>query len=125
MTKNDLLFLHKKGHDIGSHSLTHQRLPKLDNSELEYEFKKSNSVISEILNDKPIAFSYPYGDADKRCFKFCKDYYKFGFATTKQGVFDWQSNCFNIRRIYVSPSDDDKTLQQKINCYLRECQHGE
>jgi peptidoglycan/xylan/chitin deacetylase (PgdA/CDA1 family) len=124
MSKNDLLLLQKQGHDLGNHSLTHQRLSKLPDLKLEEEFKLSNNILTEILNNKPIAFSYPYGDADNRCLNLCKDYYKFGFATTKQGVFDWQINQFNIRRIYVSPHDGPKDLQQKINYYLEGYQHA-
>jgi peptidoglycan/xylan/chitin deacetylase (PgdA/CDA1 family) len=123
MSPDDLLYLHHHGHEIGNHSLSHQRLTKLPDHDLKKEFIQSNQMLTEIIGNKPDVFSYPYGSADQRCIELCRKYFKFGFTTVRQGCFDWQSEPATIRRIYISPQDRPDDVQRKINGYLKGIQH--
>jgi peptidoglycan/xylan/chitin deacetylase (PgdA/CDA1 family) len=51
---------------IGSHSLTHARLPRLDPRRLEDEVSGSADLIEHRAGVRPKAFAYPYGDVDAR-----------------------------------------------------------
>lgn len=123
LTSEDLKHLISAGYEIGNHSLTHQRLPKLPDTQLEKEFTESHRCLTRLTGISPRAFAYPYGDADERCFQQCRKLYPFGFATVRQGNFDWTTEPQNIRRIYVAPTDQPADLDRKIGCYLQGIQH--
>lgn len=123
MTPEDLKCLILAGHEIGNHSLTHQRLTKLSKAQLEEEFSESHRRLEALTGIQPKAFSYPYGDADEHCIRQCRKLYQFGFASVRQGVFDWTAEPMNIRRIYVAPADQPEDLDRKIACYQRGIQH--
>ena len=124
MTDADVRALQGAGYEIGNHTLTHQRLSKLPDETLAREFNASHAFLTGLLDSPPVAFSYPYGDADDRSQALCRSLYPFGFATVRQGCFDWSVAPANIRRIYVSPEDSPAALDQKIACYLEQTQHG-
>jgi peptidoglycan/xylan/chitin deacetylase (PgdA/CDA1 family) len=123
MTASDVLALHRAGYAIGNHTLTHQRLSKLSVDEMRREFTESHTILTDILSQPPAVFSYPYGDGDERSRQICREMYSFGFATVRQGVFDWDLAPENIRRIYVSPDDSPEQLDGKIQCYMEQRQH--
>ena len=117
MTVEDLQYLARKGFEIGGHSVTHQRLTKLPLEHIEHEVRQSKEMLTRILDREPVAFAYPYGDADERCRQICARHYPLGFASVRQGVFDWREEPTNIRRIYVSPDDGVVELDRKIEAY--------
>jgi peptidoglycan/xylan/chitin deacetylase (PgdA/CDA1 family) len=123
MNSDDLKNLIQAGYEIGSHSLTHQRLTKLSNEQLKKEFAESRQIITDIIGVSPDAFSYPYGGVDKRCSSLCGKYYKLGFSSSRQGYSDWTVDPMNIQRIYVSPDDQPKDLDQKIIHYWKTTRH--
>jgi peptidoglycan/xylan/chitin deacetylase (PgdA/CDA1 family) len=123
MNELELKELVTSGFSIGSHSLTHQRLPKLSDEDVKQEFIRSKTILEEITGKKPLAFSYPYGDADERCLTLCQQHFTYGFATVRKGEFDWSLANNHIRRIYVSPTDSPRDLDEKIRCYKKSIQH--
>lgn len=52
------------GHEIGSHSMTHQLLPQLRGEALEHEVSGSKRVIEQRLQREVRSFCYPNGDHD-------------------------------------------------------------
>ncbi|WP_457557853.1 polysaccharide deacetylase family protein [Candidatus Harpocratesius sp.] len=123
MTKKDLKYLLNLNHEIGSHTLTHQRLSKLPDDRLQKEFEKNNQILQEIIGSPPESISYPYGDASSKVLEICGKFHKIGFTTVRQGVFNWKENLLNIRRIYVSPNDSPLDLKKKIENYINGVQH--
>jgi peptidoglycan/xylan/chitin deacetylase (PgdA/CDA1 family) len=119
MTADDLADLCARGFEVQSHTLTHQRLPKLSAEEIDRELREPIRVLQQITGVRPTAVSYPYGDADARCLESCRMHYRLGFASARQGASDWREEPARIRRIYVSPADDAKTLDHKIAAYRR------
>ena len=56
----------RRGHEIGSHSVTHPRLTEVSDDELWHEVISSKSMIEEIIGSRVDYFAYPYGDHDER-----------------------------------------------------------
>ncbi len=54
------------GHEVGSHSMTHQILVQLDDAALEYEVAESRRILERELRQSVDSFCYPNGDADGR-----------------------------------------------------------
>ena len=123
MTTGDLQTLARAGHEVGNHSLTHQRLSKLPYEEQEREIALSHDVLTAVLGRAPGAFAYQYGDADAHSASLCRARYKLGFTTVRHGCFDWEDDPAQIRRIYVAPTDGPEELDHKIACYCRGVQH--
>lgn len=71
---DDILFISKDGHEIGSHGHTHANLvitPFLFN-----ELKKSKNILEGIINNKVVSFAYPYGWSNIFVRAFVKKFYK-------------------------------------------------
>ena len=58
--------MHRHGMCIGSHSVSHRRLTKLDDEQVMEEFEYSKRMIEERICDEVLAFSYPFGTCDSR-----------------------------------------------------------
>jgi peptidoglycan/xylan/chitin deacetylase (PgdA/CDA1 family) len=73
MTWDQLRAIVARGHEVGSHSMTHQLLPQLDDEALRYEIAESRRVLEANLGCKVETFCYPNGDADERVLQAVKD----------------------------------------------------
>jgi len=62
-----------RGHEVGSHSMTHQLLPQLNDAALAYEVAGSRRVLQEKLGQPVETFCYPNGDADARVVRAVQD----------------------------------------------------
>lgn len=58
--------LHRAGHEIGSHSLTHSPLAGLPDERLKEEIDSSRRILSEVLGAPISSFCYPNGSYDAR-----------------------------------------------------------
>ncbi len=119
MTVENIKLLKTLGHEIGNHTLTHQRLTKLTDDLLSNELIESNKILTAILGFKPYTFAYPYGGADDRCAKICNDIFPACFSTTRIGDYDLENSTTFTRRIYISPDDGAKELDFKIMNYYK------
>lgn len=123
MSADEIKQLHLMGHEVGNHTLTHQRVTKLSDEQLIREFVESKAILTNLLGQEPVSLAYPYGGVNQRCADISRKYFKACFSTVTGGYFDWTKDMANIRRIYVSPNDGKRELQYKILCYLGERQH--
>jgi hypothetical protein len=73
MTWDQLRAIVARGHEVGSHSMTHQLLPQLDDAALAYEIAESRRVLQARLGCRVETFCYPNGDADPRVLQAVKD----------------------------------------------------
>ena len=117
MRGEDLTRLVAEDHELGSHTMTHQRLTKLDAEEVRRELAESRDAIGNVVGVAPEAVSYPYGDSNDICSQICGKYFTFGFTTEREGVFNWCEDRTRIRRIHVSPEDTSLSLERKIERY--------
>jgi peptidoglycan/xylan/chitin deacetylase (PgdA/CDA1 family) len=61
------------GHEIGSHTCTHEILPQLDDAPLKDEILGSRTLLEEHLGRRVRSLSYPNGDVDNRVAKAVSD----------------------------------------------------
>jgi peptidoglycan/xylan/chitin deacetylase (PgdA/CDA1 family) len=66
MTVDELRTMHREGHEIGSHGLTHALLPSCDAHQLAHEVTESKRRLESLLDDEVSSFCYPNGDHDPR-----------------------------------------------------------
>ncbi|KJS28615.1 MAG: hypothetical protein VR64_23850 [Desulfatitalea sp. BRH_c12] len=66
MSIKQVTALSKRGHEIGSHTVTHPILPQLDDALLKDELERSAQHLSEWTGTDVIGFCYPNGDLDER-----------------------------------------------------------
>ncbi len=66
MSWSQLRSLIDEGHEIGSHSLTHELLTLCSDPSLQKEVAWSRSLIEERLQTDVVSFCYPNGDVDDR-----------------------------------------------------------
>jgi len=90
-----------EGMEIGSHGVTHQFLPKLDSSGIEYEMGESRDVLESILNQCVKYFAFPGGHYNKNVLEllsFCG--YK-AACSCLQGLNNTNTNKYLLKRIEV------------------------
>lgn len=61
LTIDDIKFLNKSGHTIGSHSMSHPVFSNLKFDQFKHEIFKSSKILSDIIQRKVTLFSYPFG----------------------------------------------------------------
>jgi len=66
MSWDEIRTLHRQGHEIGSHSMSHTLLPQLDDAAIHYEVADSKAAIEAALQAPVTSFCYPNGDNDSR-----------------------------------------------------------
>lgn len=64
MSWDQLRTLVREGHEVGSHSMSHQILTQLDRETLRYEVTESREVLENRLQAPIPSFCYPNGDCD-------------------------------------------------------------
>ena len=101
----------ERGAEVGSHSMTHPRLSRLDPETLVYEVRASRRALSEIVGAPVEGFCYPYGDLDGRAVQAARSTgYRYAVATKKRverSVYDWP-------RIYLGEKDTPLRLGIKL-----------
>lgn len=73
MTWEQLRTLVARGHEVGSHSMSHELLPQLDDAALAHEVAGSRRVLQDRLGCPVETFCYPNGDLDARVVRAVKD----------------------------------------------------
>jgi len=121
MTWKQIKILHQEGHEIGSHTHTHQRLIHLSDKELDFELRESKKKLTEF---KATTLSYPFGDYDSRVVSFAKKYYSVARACgdlegheKDLGLNSRRLNPFALKTVKFSVPTDVKTFF-KNNCWL-------
>lgn len=97
--------LHSLGFEIGSHSLTHPYLSKIDPKKAWEEIYTSKVILEDKLGTEIKAFCYPYGDYNQRIKDMVQRAgYSIAF-TTRHGSFEESENLFEVRRITIFGND--------------------
>jgi peptidoglycan/xylan/chitin deacetylase (PgdA/CDA1 family) len=90
---------------IGSHTLTHPRLPALTEFDARRELLQSRIKLEELLNRKVTTFSFPFGDFNQELINWCRDAgYERVFTTLPQMAFSTATE-FAVGRVSTEPSD--------------------
>jgi peptidoglycan/xylan/chitin deacetylase (PgdA/CDA1 family) len=67
MEWSEIRSLHERGHEIGSHSVTHELMPQLDDAGLAHEAESSKEKIERAIGAEVRSYCYPNGCSDARC----------------------------------------------------------
>ncbi|MDB4349456.1 polysaccharide deacetylase family protein [Omnitrophica bacterium] len=105
MDESDLVELKKRGHDIGSHSLNHVDLTKLDSASKTEEIGRSKKEIGSLLDKEVNFFSYPYGHFDEEIVKIVRDSGYEAACTTVVNGNDAASDIYRLKRTEIVNSD--------------------
>jgi peptidoglycan/xylan/chitin deacetylase (PgdA/CDA1 family) len=103
MNWDDIQSLEQEGHEIGSHSMNHNRLGKLSENDIKYEIIESRRCLQE-KGFNVTSFSFPYndGDTNKNIIKIIADNYYLGRTATEPLMF------FSCKDDYEGFVNDDK-----------------
>lgn len=121
MSDQQLLECHQSGLvEIGSHGMSHQHLPQLDQAAAKQEIAGSKAVLEELINDEVVSFAYPYGDyGDRETELVRKTGYSFGVATVS-GPVKMADDLMRVRRITMFPNTKPAKFWRKTSgWYLR------
>ena len=91
------------GYEIGSHTLDHKDLTKLNYENKKKQIIKSLLKLNENFRIKTESFSYPYGKYDQECIEILKGNYKFAVTTKKSLYSNMKSNNYEIPRVSIGP----------------------
>lgn len=86
MSWKQLRTLASEGHEIGSHSMSHEILPLCDDTQLAREVSRSREIIEQHLQMPVQSFCYPNGDADERTASAVKSGGYLRAVTTRWGL---------------------------------------
>jgi len=114
MSERNILELHALGFEIGSHSLTHPRLPLLDKGDAWNEISQSRIRLEIMLNAEVRTFAYPYGlvnDTLKAMVRAAG--YRFA-CSAWTGPQHFTGDPFEIKRIEVSPDGGPGEFALKV-----------
>lgn len=96
--------LHKRGFEVGCHSMEHECMARLNDDELTSDIRQCKEVLTDILGRPPKAFCYPFGwkdTFDKRVIDTLKQEGFTCAATTMPGLNDRSTDPFALRRLMM------------------------
>jgi peptidoglycan/xylan/chitin deacetylase (PgdA/CDA1 family) len=95
--------LHARGHEIGSHSVSHGLLPELDDVALRDEVENARDALGAWIGTTVSGFCYPNGDCDARVVAAVARAGHRYACTTRDGLHRPGDDPFLIRRVDVVP----------------------
>ena len=101
MSWQEIRGLAKKGHEIGSHSMSHGLLPQMSDTELEWELLESHRRLGSAAGEEPKSFCYPNGSYDDRVLRLLRKGPYSNAVTTVNGSHALRDDDYAIRRIHV------------------------
>ncbi len=106
--------MHAAGMEIGSHTVSHARLPTLDDAALARELTDSRAALEDLLGAPVTGLAYPYGLYDERCRTAARDAGYRHASTTQSGWALLDKDPFLVRRLTVYNADTAATLARKL-----------
>ena len=99
----ELIGLHARGHEIGSHTVTHPLMPELNDVALQSELNGARDTLAAWLGVDVPGFCYPNGDADERVVGAVRRAGHRHACTTRDGIHRPGDDPLRIRRVDVVP----------------------
>jgi peptidoglycan/xylan/chitin deacetylase (PgdA/CDA1 family)/glycosyltransferase involved in cell wall biosynthesis len=95
--------LNSSGMEIGSHTVTHPRLPQTAVKTVSRELRESKESLQQVLGSEVISFAYPYGSVQPAIKSLVEEAgYKFAVAADS-GPVEFYQDFLEIRRTQVFP----------------------
>ncbi len=106
MTASQIMELHRSGIEIGSHTVTHPRLPNASLECAQREICDSKDALEQLLGSSVLSFAYPYGELSQTVKEAVgKAGYNFAVAADT-GPLAFYQDFLEIRRTQVFPWTD-------------------
>jgi peptidoglycan/xylan/chitin deacetylase (PgdA/CDA1 family) len=102
------------GMEVGSHTMTHARLPGAKAELLEHEVGESRRVLSEVLGKSVEGFCYPYGSLDSAAVQAAR---RAGYAYACGWNTLVDRSAYDLPRIPISERDDLRRFAAKLRIY--------
>lgn len=116
-----VLQMDRENMEIGSHTLTHDKLNRLSNQRSWKEIKMSKLNLEDLIGHDIATFSYPYGSWLDFSSLHKNMVEKAGYKSAVTSIYggnSYKSNYFALRRIPVYETDDLETFDMKVNGYF-------
>jgi peptidoglycan/xylan/chitin deacetylase (PgdA/CDA1 family) len=91
--------IHNLGHEIGSHSCTHQNLTAIPTHQAEREVKESREYLNELLGSNIDGFAYPGGQYNATVINIVRKYYKYARLGGRRFEDGWNISTKNRYKI--------------------------
>lgn len=102
------------GFEIGSHTLTHPHLPRLDDEQLAQEIADSKHKLEDLIGREVASFSYPYGDFDCRVLNAAIAAGYKNAVSTRLGAVIGGTSLYELPRVNVRWNGFGWQLRRKI-----------
>jgi peptidoglycan/xylan/chitin deacetylase (PgdA/CDA1 family)/glycosyltransferase involved in cell wall biosynthesis len=103
MDRRQALELARAGIEIGSHTLTHPRLPDLPADRMAWELVESKQVLESWLETPVTSLAYPYGAVDERVKRAAQQAGYDLAVATNSGPIHFGADPLEIRRVQILP----------------------
>lgn len=114
MTAEQLRSLSPDLVQIGSHTLTHPRLPQLPEAEARAELSRSRTLLQQITGREVKLFSFPYGSFNSDLIAWCRsEGYQRVFITVPRTASP-ERDGFVVGRVTVDPDDSPLEFRLKL-----------
>lgn len=114
MSAGQIREIAEAGFEIGSHTLTHPHLTTLSDADLRRELVGSKHKIEDLIGKEVVAFSYPYGEYDKRVLAAVAEAGYHYAVATRLGTVRADTSPLEIPRINVRWNAVGRLLMRKI-----------
>ena len=110
----ELREMHAAGMEIGSHTVSHARMPTLDDAALARELTDSKATLEGAIGAPVSSFAYPYGLWDARCEEAVRRAGYTAACTTRTGWAMRDGDPFKLRRLTVFNHDSLGRFARKL-----------
>lgn len=114
LNAKELREMQAAGMEIGSHTVSHARLPTLDDEALSRELCDSRNSLEDALGTAVSSFAYPYGAWDARSAEAVRSAGYAVACTTRTGWALRDGNPYSVRRLTVFNHDTTSSLARKL-----------
>lgn len=125
MNEDQLRQLPEWGITVGSHSLTHARLPELNDETLVRELGESRARLADVLGRAVDLLAYPYGLHDDRVMAFAREAGYIGAGSTRSGFNADGVDPLALRRIDIYGTDSLRDFRCKLSFGANRVTYGD
>ena len=111
MDRDQILEMYDAGWEVGSHSMNHFDLTKLNPQDQRNEIVGSKEKLENVLGIDILTFAYPFGAKDGSVMDYVR-FAGYNAAMGAEGYTDSQGewNLFNLQRVEIKGSEDAKSM---------------
>ena len=100
--------------EIGSHTMTHANLEKLDDAQCLQELLESKIQLEQLIHQPVTSFAYPFGIYSQRDVALAKQAGYSNAVTTEEGIDGLDPDFMQLQRIKISGKDSMFAVQLRL-----------